>query len=187
MLSQEASSSVFMRQMMARSLIFAGGIPLKRDGKVVGAIGVSGGSGDQDHAVAAAGCRRVLIPPDRADLQEENESMSHHYSGPDFGFPHADARLDFTDLYAFPKPGDTGEIHPDHDVHRLPAKILLGLLRPSPSHPRHCTSSRLTPMVMRLPISRTACASQLSSAAHKPRLSAALMARKLPVPAMAAG
>jgi len=36
-------------------MIFAGGIPLKKDGKVVGAIGVSGGSGDQDHAVAAAG------------------------------------------------------------------------------------------------------------------------------------
>src|ERR1700731_798267 len=32
--------------------------------------------------------------------------MSHRYSGPDFGFPRADARLDFTDLYAFPKPGD---------------------------------------------------------------------------------
>ncbi len=36
-------------------MIFAGGIPLKREGKVVGAIGVSGGSGDQDHAVATAG------------------------------------------------------------------------------------------------------------------------------------
>src|SRR5450631_4159397 len=33
--------------------------------------------------------------------------MSHHYSGPDFRFPQGDARLDFTDLYAFPKPGDT--------------------------------------------------------------------------------
>src|SRR5882762_2682755 len=32
--------------------------------------------------------------------------MSHHYSGPDFSFPQGDARLDFTDLYAFPKPGD---------------------------------------------------------------------------------
>jgi hypothetical protein len=32
--------------------------------------------------------------------------MSHHYSGPKFGFPNGDARLDFTDLYAFPKPGD---------------------------------------------------------------------------------
>ena len=38
-----------------RVMIFAGGIPLKRDGKVIGAIGVSGGSGDQDHSVAAAG------------------------------------------------------------------------------------------------------------------------------------
>jgi hypothetical protein len=35
--------------------------------------------------------------------------MSHHYSGPDFGFPHGDARLDFTDLYAFPKPGEAGK------------------------------------------------------------------------------
>jgi uncharacterized protein GlcG (DUF336 family) len=38
-----------------RVMIFAGGIPLKRDGKVVGAIGVSGGSGEQDHKVAEAG------------------------------------------------------------------------------------------------------------------------------------
>ena len=38
-------------------MIFAGGIPLKRDGKVVGAIGVSGGSGKQDHAVAEAGAK----------------------------------------------------------------------------------------------------------------------------------
>jgi len=38
-----------------RVMIFAGGVPLKRGGKVVGAIGVSGGSGVQDHAVAEAG------------------------------------------------------------------------------------------------------------------------------------
>jgi uncharacterized protein GlcG (DUF336 family) len=42
-----------------RIMIFAGGIPLKRDGKVVGAIGVSGGSGDQDHAVAEAGAKAL--------------------------------------------------------------------------------------------------------------------------------
>jgi uncharacterized protein GlcG (DUF336 family) len=36
-------------------MIFAGGIPLKKDGKVIGSVGVSGGSGDQDHAVAEAG------------------------------------------------------------------------------------------------------------------------------------
>lgn len=40
-----------------RVMIFAGGIPLKRDGKVVGAIGVSGGSGEQDHTVAEAGTK----------------------------------------------------------------------------------------------------------------------------------
>lgn len=38
-----------------RVMVFAGGIPLKRDGKVVGAIGVSGGSGEQDQTVAEAG------------------------------------------------------------------------------------------------------------------------------------
>jgi uncharacterized protein GlcG (DUF336 family) len=40
-----------------RVMIFAGGIPLKRDGKVVGAIGVSGGDGKQDHSVAEAGAK----------------------------------------------------------------------------------------------------------------------------------
>jgi uncharacterized protein GlcG (DUF336 family) len=38
-----------------RIMIFAGGIPLKLHGKVVGSIGVSGGSGEQDQAVAEAG------------------------------------------------------------------------------------------------------------------------------------
>ncbi|MGH9656042.1 MAG: GlcG/HbpS family heme-binding protein [Bryobacteraceae bacterium] len=38
-----------------RVMIFAGGIPLKQGGKVVGAIGVSGGMGEQDQAVAEAG------------------------------------------------------------------------------------------------------------------------------------
>ena len=36
-------------------MIFAGGLPLKVDSKVVGAIGVSGGMGKQDQAVAEAG------------------------------------------------------------------------------------------------------------------------------------
>lgn len=40
-----------------RVMIFAGGIPLKKGRKVVGAIGVSGGSGEQDHAVAEAGAK----------------------------------------------------------------------------------------------------------------------------------
>jgi uncharacterized protein GlcG (DUF336 family) len=36
-------------------MIFAGGVPLKRGNEVVGAVGVSGGMGKQDQAVAEAG------------------------------------------------------------------------------------------------------------------------------------
>jgi len=38
-----------------RLIVFAGGIPLEAGGKVVGAVGVSGGSVEQDHEVAEAG------------------------------------------------------------------------------------------------------------------------------------
>ncbi len=38
-----------------RIMIFAGGVPIKSGAAVVGAIGVSGGSGAQDHEVAEAG------------------------------------------------------------------------------------------------------------------------------------
>jgi uncharacterized protein GlcG (DUF336 family) len=38
-----------------RVMIFAGGVPLKRGAEVVGAVGVSGGLGKQDQAVAEAG------------------------------------------------------------------------------------------------------------------------------------
>ena len=37
-----------------RVMIFAGGVPLKHNGQVVGAVGVSGGDGDQDTTVAEA-------------------------------------------------------------------------------------------------------------------------------------
>ena len=41
-------------------MIFAGGVPLKRNGVVVGAIGVSGGVGKQDQAVAEAGAQAFV-------------------------------------------------------------------------------------------------------------------------------
>jgi hypothetical protein len=46
--------------------------------------------------------------------------MSHHYSGPAWGFPRGDARLDLADLYAFPKPGNSSKsifvmnVHPSY-------------------------------------------------------------------------
>jgi hypothetical protein len=52
--------------------------------------------------------------------------MSHHYSGPNFGFPRGDARLDLTDLYAFPKPGDPGKSILILNVHPSSAVIPLG-------------------------------------------------------------
>jgi uncharacterized protein GlcG (DUF336 family) len=36
-------------------MIFAGGVPLKKNGQVIGGLGISGGSGQQDQAVADAG------------------------------------------------------------------------------------------------------------------------------------
>ncbi|HUR17060.1 MAG TPA: heme-binding protein [Candidatus Limnocylindrales bacterium] len=42
-----------------RMIVFAGGLPLEVDGVLVGALGVSGGSSDQDGAIAEAG-RRAL-------------------------------------------------------------------------------------------------------------------------------
>ncbi|RJT75108.1 heme-binding protein [Arthrobacter cheniae] len=38
-----------------RIMIFAGGIPITHGGEVVGALGVSGGTGEQDQSVAEAG------------------------------------------------------------------------------------------------------------------------------------
>src|SRR5262245_8099658 len=48
--------------------------------------------------------------------------MSHHFSGPNFTFPHGDARLDLTDLYAFPTPSSFGRsilivnVHPSSSI-----------------------------------------------------------------------
>jgi Domain of unknown function (DUF4331) len=54
--------------------------------------------------------------------------VSHHYSGPDFGFPHVDARLNLTDLYVFPTPGDADKsilimnVHPSSSWSREPTR-----------------------------------------------------------------
>src|SRR5258708_39960772 len=54
--------------------------------------------------------------------RSETDSMSHHYSGPNIGFPHGDARLDLTDLFAFPNPSNVGKsilimnVHPSSSL-----------------------------------------------------------------------
>jgi hypothetical protein len=60
--------------------------------------------------------------------------MSHHYSGADFGFPRGDARLDFCDLFAFPKPDEANKSILVMDVH--PSKALPeGATTPEPFAP----------------------------------------------------
>src|SRR6266550_2195205 len=61
--------------------------------------------------------------------------MSHHASGPDFGFPHGDARLDMTDLYAFPKPGEPGKSILILNVHPSVAVNPPGPTTPEPFAP----------------------------------------------------
>ena len=56
--------------------------------------------------------------------------MSHHYSGPNVGFPRGDARLDLTDLYAFPNPGATGKSILIMNVHPS-----IGINPPGPTTP----------------------------------------------------
>jgi hypothetical protein len=63
----------------------------------------SGPRHGEGNAASSSPCR---LKPDFGFAESRARSMSHHYSGPDFGFPRGDARHDFTDLYAFPKPGD---------------------------------------------------------------------------------
>ena len=61
--------------------------------------------------------------------------MSHHASGPDFGFPFGDARLDMTDLYAFPKPGEPGKSILILNVHPSVAVNPPGPTMPEPFAP----------------------------------------------------
>jgi hypothetical protein len=58
--------------------------------------------------------------------------MSHHYSGPDFTCPHDDARLDFCDLFAFPKPEDSSRSILIMDVH---PSVTVNPEGPTPTEP----------------------------------------------------
>ena len=106
--------------------------------------------------------------------------MSHHASGPNFGFPRGDARLDMTDLYAFPKPGDPARsilifnVHPSFDVNPpVPTTT-------EPSRRARYTKSRSTRMAMPLPISVTASGSRLPKMGSRLRRFAVFEGREPP-------
>jgi uncharacterized protein GlcG (DUF336 family) len=42
-----------------RLIVFGGGVPLRADGALIGAVGVSGGSAEQDRATAEAGAQAL--------------------------------------------------------------------------------------------------------------------------------
>ena len=61
--------------------------------------------------------------------------MSHHYSGPDWGFPFGDARLDLTDLCTFLKPGGAGKSILVMNVHPSVGENPPGATTPEPFAP----------------------------------------------------
>src|SRR3954449_12940116 len=103
--------------------------------------------------------------------------MSHHYSGPNFAFPGGDGRLDFADLYAFPKPGDPGKSILIMNVHPSDAERPPGPTTIEPFASAAMYELRIDTDVIWSPISPTRCASPPSTTGHKPQSSAARTAR----------
>ena len=102
--------------------------------------------------------------------------MSHHASGPNFGFPRDDARLDMTDLYAFTKPGEPAKSIIVLNVH---PSFALASPEPTTSEPfKPGTNSRSTLTVMPLPIFVTACSSHLPRMESRLRQFVVLRARE---------
>jgi hypothetical protein len=93
--------------------------------------------------------------------------MSHHASGPNFGFPRGDARLDITDLYVFANPRDAGKSILVLNVH---PSVAVNPLRPT---------SKSIRMVMPLQTSPTAFSSHLPKTASRSRRFAVFRVREL--------
>ena len=106
--------------------------------------------------------------------------MSHHYSGPDFGFPRGDARLDLTDLYAFPKPG-RGQVDPGHGRAPVRRQEAAGAHHYGALRARgHLRAEGWTRTAMPSPISPTACSSRRPKVEHRPQHCAALRTGRPP-------
>ncbi len=112
--------------------------------------------------------------------------MSHHYSGPDFGLPYGDARLDFTDLYAFLKPGDAGKSILIMNVHPSASESPPGPTTGEPFAPEALYELKIdTDGDAVADIAYRVHFAPGQGGTHKPRSSAVSTVRKPPVPAMA--
>ena len=112
--------------------------------------------------------------------------MSHHYSGPDFGFPHGDARLDFTDLYAFPKPGNASKSILVMNVHPSAVVNPPGLTTAEPFAPEALYEFRIDTNGDAVAISHTGCGSRLPRTGRKLPRYGEWKVRRPPERAMAA-
>ena len=54
-LSAEDIYSINKSSLKDAIVIFGGGIPLKVDGRIIGGLGISGGTGEEDHSLAEYG------------------------------------------------------------------------------------------------------------------------------------
>ena len=99
-------------------MIFAGGIPIKRGGEVVGAIGVSGGSGKDDHSVAEAGVAAATLSVGHVEKSLARKScvQERRTAGPSATLP-----------------GSPGQVAPEFPTLPLSAE---GVTQPEAHHPR---------------------------------------------------
>jgi hypothetical protein len=105
--------------------------------------------------------------------------MSHHYSGPDLAFPHGDARLDYLDLYVFPKPNDGSKSILIMDAHPS-----IGVNPPGPTTTEPFATNALYELMIDTNGDAVADTSYsvrfaASKEGSRPQLSVALMAREL--------
>ena len=89
-----------------------------------------------------------------------------------FGFPHGDARLDLTDLYAFPKPGEADKSILIMNVHPSAVVNPPGPTTREPFAPEASYEFKIERMAMPSPTSHIGCASRPPRTGRKPRRAA---------------
>ena len=53
----QAGKTFYGLQQIDSLMTFGGGVPLKKDDKIIGGLGISGGTGDEDHALCEYGLK----------------------------------------------------------------------------------------------------------------------------------